>query len=91
MLVTGTVKTCADNRCQTTAESDTYTIPAGMTGDWTLDTDITAVVNKLSGTGALTLSNGRVLTYQITGSYKATSEVQTKLDGQAHAAERVYR
>jgi hypothetical protein len=49
-----------------------------MTGDWTLDTDIAATRNRLTGTGTITLSNGRELSYQITGSYNAKSQ-STKL------------
>ena len=50
-------------------------LPDGMTGDWTLDTSITNNVDKLGGTGTLTLSNGRTFTYQITGSYSDKKEV----------------
>jgi hypothetical protein len=57
----------------------------GMTGDWTLDTTITNnvdKVDKLGGTGTLTLSNGRTFTYQITGSYSEKSELaKLKLAG----------
>jgi hypothetical protein len=57
-------------------------LPSGMTGDWTLTNDITVATTKLTGTGTVTLSNHRVLTYLITGSYKATGEVaKLKLTG----------
>jgi len=58
-----------------------------MNGDWTLDTSIAAGGDKLTGTGILTLSNGRMLSYQITGSYKTTSEIaKLKLVGVGEAA-----
>lgn len=61
-------------------------LPSDMTGDWTLDTDITAGAKKLTGTGTLTLSNGRVLLYTITGSYNTKTEVaKLKLTGEGDA------
>lgn len=86
MLVAGPLKECVDGRCETTATSETYTLPAGMTGDWALETDITAAANKLTGTGTLTLSSERAFTYTITGSYNTKSEVaKLKLVGQGDA------
>ena len=62
-------------------------LPAGMDGDWTLDTDITTNGTKLAGTGTLTLSNGRFFNYLITGSYNTGTEVaKLKLAGQGVAA-----
>jgi len=54
----------------------------------TLETDITAVATKLSGTGTLTLSTGRVFTYKIVGgSYKTTTGVaKLNLIGQSAAS-----
>ena len=73
-------------RCVTDSGDETYDLPAGMTGDWTLDTAITNAATRLSGTGTLTLSNGRVLTYKITGSYIArTAVAKLKLIGQSDA------
>jgi hypothetical protein len=61
-------------------------LPGAMTGDWTLTNDITVAANKLTGTGTLTLSNGRALTYKITGSYNTSTEVaKLKLVGQGPA------
>jgi hypothetical protein len=61
-------------------------LPSGMTGDWTLDTDITASGDKLSGTGMVTLSNGRVLTNSITGTYNTKSDTaKLKLTGEGAA------
>jgi hypothetical protein len=61
-------------------------MPDDVTGDWTLDTDITAAGNKLTGTGTLTLSNGRELSYQITGSYNTRSQIaKLKLVGAGDA------
>ena len=61
-------------------------LPSGMTGDWTLTNDITVADNKLTGTGTLTLSNGRFFTYVITGSYNTKTEVaKLKLAGEGTA------
>jgi hypothetical protein len=61
-------------------------LPSGMTGDWTLTNDITVVANKLTGTGTLTLSNGRAFTYAITGSFNTSTGVaKLKLAGQGAA------
>ena len=57
-------------------------LPGGMNGDWQLDTTITNAVNKLSGTGTLTLSNAREFTYTITGSFNTKTEIaKLKLTG----------
>ena len=64
----------------------TAPLPAGMTGDWTLVTDITASGTKLSGTGTVTLSNGRALPYQITGNFSTrTEDAKLRLKGQGDA------
>ncbi len=64
----------------------TAPLPVGMDGDWQLDTNIIATGNKLSGTGTLSLSNGRDLTYQITGNFNTTSEIaKLRLKGQGDA------
>ena len=65
----------------------TAALPGGMDGDWTLDTDITTNGTKLAGTGTITLSNSRVLTYLISGTYNTQTEVaKLKLVGQGNAA-----
>jgi hypothetical protein len=57
-------------------------LPGGMDGDWQLDTSITNSVDKLSGTGTLTLSNAREFTYTITGSFNTKTEIaKLKLTG----------
>jgi hypothetical protein len=61
-------------KCNTYSGSAPFSVPAGVTGDWTLDTDITANGDKLSGTGTLTLSTGRAFTYKITGIYSTKSD-----------------
>jgi hypothetical protein len=67
--------------------SGTFALPSDMTGDWTLENDITASGDKLSGTGMVTLSNGRVFTNLITGTYKTTTGVaKLKLVGEGDAA-----
>ena len=68
------------------AATTSASLPAGMDGDWQLDTAITNAVNKLSGTGTLTLSNGRDFTYQITGNFNTkTGVAKLKLKGQGDA------
>lgn len=80
------VKTPIGKKCENFSADTTYALPAGVTGDWTLDTDITATADKLSGTGTLTLSNGRDFIYRITGRYNTTSEAaKLKLKGQGDA------
>lgn len=70
----------------TFAGESTTPLPASATGHWTLDNDITATGDKLSGTGTLTLDNGRTLTYQIIGTYTAKSGVsKVKLVGESDA------
>jgi len=82
------VKTPRGTKCETLSGIVTNPMPAGVTGDWTLETDITAVATKLSGTGTLTLSTGRVFTYKIVGgSYKTTTGVaKLNLIGQSAAS-----
>jgi hypothetical protein len=64
----------------------TASLPGGMDGDWSLDTDITTNGTKLAGTGTLTLSNDRTLTYLISGTYNTQTEVaKLKLTGQGAA------
>jgi hypothetical protein len=58
-----------------------------MTGDWTLGIDTAANGSKLTGTGTITLSNGRELGYQIIGSYSAKTQLaKLKLIGVSDAA-----
>ena len=80
----GSVRLCVvHGRCVTQTEAVSLPLPAGMNGDWELDLDVAANGKKLTGTGTLTLSNGRVLTYQIVGSYNTTSQVaKLKLVGE---------
>lgn len=81
------VKTPRGKMCETLAAGTTSALPAGTDGDWTLETDITASGDKLSGTGTITLSNGRVFNCQVTGSYNATTEdAKLKLVGEGDAA-----
>jgi hypothetical protein len=81
------VNTPIGKKCETFSADSTYDLPSGINGDWTLDTDITATADKLSGTGTLTLFTGRTLTYQITGSYSTTTEdAKLKLVGEGSAA-----
>ena len=68
------------------AATTSASLPGGMDGDWQLDTAITNAVNKLSGTGTLTLSNGRDFTYQITGNFNTkTGVAKLRLKGEGAA------
>lgn len=83
----GTIHECVvGGKCVTDTQGYNLPLPDGMTGDWTLDLDVVPSGNRLGGTGTLTLSNGRVLSYQIIGSYKTTSQVaKLKLVGEGDA------
>jgi hypothetical protein len=52
---------------------DSSPVTNGANGNWTLDTDVIATVDKLSGTATLTLDSGRAFNYEITGTYSASS------------------
>ena len=72
------LKLCERRGCRTFSGSVPFSLPVGVNGDWTLTTAIVNNVNnvdKLSGTGTLTLSTGRVFTYPIIGTYNARSGV----------------
>jgi len=73
VLNTGKQEICPKNikgvKCTTLSGTEPADLPAGMTGDWTLENDIAASGDKLSGTGMVTLSNGRVLTNLIVGTF----------------------
>ena len=83
-----TARACViGGKCVTQTSDTTVPLPAGMNGEWTLTIDTTAAGSKLSGTGTMTLSNGRELGYQITGSYNAKSQLtKLKLIGEGDAA-----
>jgi hypothetical protein len=69
-----------------TAEADEMSLPDGMNGDWSLILDTTAEGRKVTGTATITLSNGRTLSYQVSGSYNTTSQVaKLKLVGEGDA------
>jgi hypothetical protein len=71
----------------TFAGSGTTPLRDSATGHWTLDNDITAAGDKLSGTGMVTLDNGRVFTNEITGTYSTkTGIAKLKLVGVDDAA-----
>jgi hypothetical protein len=60
-------------------------LPAGMDGDWSL-TIISTNVDKVGGTGIITLSNGRALTNALSGSYNsAKGTAKLKLTGEGDA------
>jgi hypothetical protein len=83
----GSTRVCiVGKRCDAETSADTVPLPAGMNGNWELDISIAANGNKRTGTGTLTLSNGRVLTYQIVGSYNAKNQLsKLKLVGESEA------
>ncbi|HUJ70641.1 MAG TPA: hypothetical protein VLZ30_00245, partial [Verrucomicrobiae bacterium] len=75
VLVSGSGRECeVGGKCVTHSESISFPLPQGMNGDWALGLNIATNGNKLAGAGTLTLSNGRVLTYQVTGSYNSRSQ-----------------
>jgi hypothetical protein len=63
----------------------TDSLPAGMTGNWTLQNDITTGGDSPAGTATLTLSNGRAFAYNITGSVRG-DVAKLKLVGTGDAA-----
>jgi hypothetical protein len=74
------------SKCVNSTQACSLPLPAGMTGDWTLDLNIVPDGTKLTGTGTLTLSNSRVLAYQITGSQNTRSQTsKLKLVGEGDA------
>jgi hypothetical protein len=83
----GSTRICiVGEKCDTGTSADTVPLPAGMNGNWELDISVAANGNKRTGTGTLTLSNGRVLTYQIIGSYNARNQLsKLKLVGESEA------
>ena len=87
VVSTGTINVCPEHsKCKSFSGTAIYALPAGMNGDWTLDTDIGSAGTKLTGTGTITLSNGRELGYQITGSYNSKSQSsKLKLVGEGDA------
>jgi len=84
---TYSLRLCITGRgCETFTGTVGFALPADMTGDWTLDTTISATGTKLSGTATLTLSNGRVLNYNVVGAYNAkTTQSKLKLIGTGDA------
>jgi hypothetical protein len=88
LTTSGTEKVCVTGgKCVTEFGTDVSPLLTGMNGDWTLDTDITAAGDKLTGTGTLTLSNARAFSYQITGSYSTKTQIaKLKLVGTGDAA-----
>jgi len=63
----------------------TNSLPAGMTGEWSL-TVISTNVDKVEGTGIITLSNRRALTNALSGSYdSAKGTASLKLTGEGDA------
>ncbi|MGD0059583.1 MAG: protease pro-enzyme activation domain-containing protein [Verrucomicrobiia bacterium] len=80
-------RTCrVGSKCETQTSSDTIPLPAGMNGDWALGLNIATNGTKLAGTGTLTLSNGRVLTYQVTGSFNNRNQTsKLKFIGESDA------
>ncbi len=87
IFTSGTIRVCVvGGKCESDTQGYSLPLAEGMTGDWTLDLNVVPTGNKLGGTGTLTLSNGRVFSYQIIGSYKTTSQVaKLKLVGEGDA------
>ncbi len=75
LITRGSWKISADHKSKSFQGTETNALPAGVNGDWTLETDITSTnADKLAGTGTVTLSNDRTFTYTLSGTYKATTE-----------------
>ena len=71
-----TIRDCVvHGQCVTSTQRYSITLPQGMNGSWTLASDIATNGNKLTGTGTITLSNGRILSYQIIGSYNTKNQI----------------
>jgi hypothetical protein len=83
-----TIRMCVKgSRCTTSYDGYQLPMVTGMTGDWGLDLSLSAVGNKLSGTGKITLSNGRVLNYVASGRYNSRANTSSlMLKGQVEAA-----
>lgn len=88
LLDSDSIRTCVvGGKCESLTETVSLPLPVGITGDWTLETDIAADGDNLTGTGTLTLSNGRVLSYQVVGSYNPASQLaRLKLIGTGDTA-----
>jgi len=82
-----TARACIQGgRCETTTQSSQAALPSGMTGDWDLEIDLVPQAAKLTGTAVVTLSNGRTLSYSVTGHYNAKLQLTVlSLTGQGNA------
>jgi len=90
LTIAGSMKLCVSTpigkKCETVPTDGVVDLPSGVSGDWTLDTDLAAIGDELSGTGLITLSNGRTLTYEVSGKYdEKTGDAKLKLTGQGEA------
>jgi len=89
LLIVGEDKACVNTKkgpiCDTFPINWANALPADVTGDWSLTNSITANGDKLSGTGTLTLSNGRYFNYKITGGYSTKGVGTLILAGQGEA------
>jgi hypothetical protein len=71
----------------TRTSANALPLPAGMNGYWRLDLDVAAEGDDLTGTGTITLSNGRVLDYEMIGKYNAKRQsAKLKLIGRNEGA-----
>ncbi|MBI3853805.1 MAG: hypothetical protein HY298_26570 [Verrucomicrobia bacterium] len=69
-------------------EDIAFPVPAGMDGSWTLALDIMPTGTKLDGTASITLSNGRMLPFDLNGSYSGTTDMsKIKLKGTVNGAD----
>jgi hypothetical protein len=55
------------------------TVPESADGNWTLSLEIVPTGNKLSGTAAITFSNGEIFRFQIIGRYSPKTGKTTLL------------
>ena len=72
--------------CETVGTNTTLTLPANMDGTWSLKLNIQTSGSSVTGTATITLSNGRELPYDVTGSYSSSTGIsKLKLKGTGEA------
>jgi len=88
MQLDGSVRVCVvHGRCVSSRQGHQTPLPAGMTGQWVLEIDVTANGNRLAGAAAVTLSNLRKFDYGLTGTYNPRKGSATlRLKGYGDAA-----
>jgi len=76
LYVSGSARLCpVGGKCSAGTESFTVPLSADVSGGWTLTINPILSANTISGSGTVTLSNGRQLEYQITGTYSPKTQL----------------